>query len=165
MFGLSVFFVPIFAAVPLTATAPALIIVGAFMMGPAGAMDWDNFKESLPAFLVIAVMPLTYSIANGVVAGLLSYGVISAFTKSMGSVNLPKMGLNEPMLSGATSPIDQLRSGSVSAVTSPHAMVRDPSKLSTGSFGGLSALAGQTPSETSPQATPEQGGFSLYPKL
>ena len=40
LFGLALFFVPVFAAVPLTATAPALIIVGAFMMGPAGAMDW-----------------------------------------------------------------------------------------------------------------------------
>ena len=73
LFSISVFFVPILAAVPLTATAPALIIVGAFMMGPAGAMDWDNFKESLPAFLTIAVMPLTYSIANGVVAGLAAH--------------------------------------------------------------------------------------------
>ena len=42
----------------------------------AGAMDWDNFKESLPAYLTISLMPLTYSIANGVVAGMVAFAVI-----------------------------------------------------------------------------------------
>ena len=53
------------------------------MMGPAGAMDWDNFRESLPAFLTIAVMPLTDSIANGVVAGLISYAIVAFCTGTL----------------------------------------------------------------------------------
>jgi len=83
LFLLSLPFLPIFAAVPLTATAPCCIIVGAFMMGPAGAMDWDDLRFSLPAFLTITVMPMTYSIANGVVAGLVAHFILNVFSVSL----------------------------------------------------------------------------------
>ena len=160
-FSLSVWFVPIFSAVPLTATAPALVIVGAFMMGPAGAMDWDNFKESLPAYLTIAVMPLTYSIANGVVAGMVAFGLIELFTTPLlaqwfgGLVARAKgrEGLHQP-LTGTTS-IHDMRS--VSASSSPHAMVRPPSMTARPSFNGLSALGGKA---ASPSTSPSSDCYS-----
>ena len=140
LFALSIFFVPILAAVPQTATAPALIIVGAFMMGPAGAMDWDNFRESLPAFLTIAVMPLTYSIANGVVAGLVSYAILA---------------LCSGTLAGAlTASTEGDAGGATSASSSAHAVVRDPAMRANGSFGGLSSLGGTASPNRSYQASP-----------
>ena len=160
MFALSVFFVPIFAAVPITATAPALIIVGAFMMGPAGAMNWDDFKESLPAFLTITVMPLTYSIANGVVAGLFSYLVLALFT---GERRLPQStvgggggggGLSEPLKGGAPKRPGESPAGS-SAAESPHAVVRDVRLAHKNSFNGLSSLA----TKASPSSTPSPQQF------
>ena len=148
-FTLSIFFVPIFAAVPTTATAPALVIVGCFMTGPAGAMDWDNFKESLPAYLTIAVMPLTYSIANGVAAGLVSYAALAAFSATATAVHtlihtrtgrVGRTPLSEP-LTGAEREIRLNGSHGSSASLSPHAMVREPLRVSErkASFNGLSA--------------------------
>ncbi|KAL1499284.1 hypothetical protein AB1Y20_011493 [Prymnesium parvum] len=172
MFSLSVFFVPVFAAVPTTATAPALIVVGAFMMGPAGAMDWDNFKESLPAFLTISVMPLTYSIANGVVAGLVTYTVLELLVDPLAFLRC--RSADSPLLAAPLHPKaggEKLASLASSAASSPHAMVRDPTDKRTGSFGGLAALGGLSPS-VSPQVTTTwtvSGGAyqapSVYPTL
>lgn len=76
LFALSTFFVPVFTAVPASATAPALIVVGAMMMVGAREITWDRIDESVPAFLTIAAMPFTYSIANGIVLGIVSYAAI-----------------------------------------------------------------------------------------
>jgi len=73
LFVLALFFTPIFAAIPAAATAPALLTVGALMMQGARNIEWARFDEALPAFLTIAVMPFTYSIANGIVFGVVSY--------------------------------------------------------------------------------------------
>lgn len=80
LFLLSLFFTPVFTVVPAAATAPALIVVGALMMGSVRDVDWNGIDEGLPAFLTIAAMPLTYSIANGIVFGLLAYVVIKLFS-------------------------------------------------------------------------------------
>lgn len=76
LFFLSLFLTPIFVAVPGIATAPALIVVGALMMRGAKDLDWLRADEAIPAFLTMIGMPLTYSIANGITFGIVSYVVI-----------------------------------------------------------------------------------------
>ncbi len=73
LFGIAIFFAPIFLLVPGAATAPALILVGLFMMSPVKDIEWGDVTEGLPAFLTLIMMPLTYSIAEGIVWGMLSY--------------------------------------------------------------------------------------------
>jgi AGZA family xanthine/uracil permease-like MFS transporter len=76
LFFLSLFLTPIFVAVPGIATAPALIVVGALMMRGARDLDWTRADEAIPAFLTMTGMPLTYSIANGITFGIVSYVAI-----------------------------------------------------------------------------------------
>lgn len=76
----AIFLSPLAAAVPAVATAPVLIIVGALMMSHLGKIDWDDYRESIPAFLTIIGMPLTYSIANGISFGIISYTLINALS-------------------------------------------------------------------------------------
>ncbi|QXM05274.1 NCS2 family permease [Crassaminicella indica] len=73
LFLASVVFAPIFTAVPPQATAAVLILVGMFMMSPILKINFDDFTEAIPAFLTIIMMPLTYSIAEGLVFGVISY--------------------------------------------------------------------------------------------
>jgi len=73
MFFLSLFLAPLFLVVPSAATAPALVIVGLFMMTPITKIDFNDFTESLPAFLTMVMMPLSYSIADGIIFGVVSY--------------------------------------------------------------------------------------------
>lgn len=80
LFALAMFFWPLVGAVPSAATAPALILVGALMMQGIKDIEWDDIGEGLPAFLTIVVMPFTFSIANGVAFGIISYAVISLFS-------------------------------------------------------------------------------------
>jgi len=79
LFLLSLFFAPIFLLVPGAATAPALIIVGLFMMAPIKEIELGDYTEAIPAYLTILMMPLSYSIAEGLVFGMISYVVIKAF--------------------------------------------------------------------------------------
>jgi AGZA family xanthine/uracil permease-like MFS transporter len=76
MFLLSLFLTPLFASVPAVATAPALIIVGALMTKGARDLDWAHIDEAVPAFLTVTSMPFTYSIANGISLGIVSYLLI-----------------------------------------------------------------------------------------
>lgn len=76
LFILALFFTPLAGLIPDAATAPALIIVGALMMESVRHIEFDDFTESLPAFLTIALMPFTYSIANGISAGLVMYPLL-----------------------------------------------------------------------------------------
>lgn len=80
LFLIALFFAPVFTMVPAAATAPALILVGFFMMSPILNIDFDNYTESIPAFVTIIVMPLTYSIAEGIVFGMLSYVLLKVLT-------------------------------------------------------------------------------------
>ena len=76
LFLVSPIFAPLIAIVPKFATAPALIIVGVFMMREIKGIDFEDFSSAIPAFLTIVIMPLTYSIANGIMFGFISYPII-----------------------------------------------------------------------------------------
>lgn len=69
----ALFFAPIFLAIPAAATAPVLVLVGLMMMGAVVKIDFNNYSESVPAFICVIMMPLTYSISDGIVLGHLSY--------------------------------------------------------------------------------------------
>ncbi len=88
LFLIALFFAPIFTMVPAAATAPALILVGFFMMSPILKIDFDNFTESIPAFVTIIVMPLTYSIAEGIVFGMLSFVFLKILTGKVKDVSV-----------------------------------------------------------------------------
>jgi adenine/guanine/hypoxanthine permease len=79
LFLLALFFIPLVTAVPALATAPALIIVGTLMMAGARELDWNQMDEAIPAFLTVIVMPLTYSIANGITIGIVTYVLLKLF--------------------------------------------------------------------------------------
>jgi adenine/guanine/hypoxanthine permease len=76
LFLCTLFFAPIVQAIPAIATAPALILVGALMMGALTEVEWSNPGEAIPAFLTVVVIPLSYSIANGLAFGITSYAVL-----------------------------------------------------------------------------------------
>ena len=71
---------PIAAIVPEAATARALIIVGSLMMAVISKIKWDAPDESIPAFLTMISVPLTFSIANGLAIGFISYPLVKAFS-------------------------------------------------------------------------------------
>lgn len=73
MFFIALFLSPVFLMVPGAATAPALILVGSFMLSPIVKINFDDITESIPVFLTIIMMPLTYSIAEGIVFGMISW--------------------------------------------------------------------------------------------
>ncbi len=76
MFALALVLSPLFGMIPGAATAPALILVGLFMMSPIKEIDLDDFTEAIPAFLTIVMMPFAYSIAEGIVFGMVSYVIL-----------------------------------------------------------------------------------------
>ena len=76
-FAVALFFSPLFLAIPSAATAPILVIVGLFMMNPIKNIDFDNYAESIPAFITIIMMPLAYSISDGILLGMISYVVLN----------------------------------------------------------------------------------------
>lgn len=80
MFLLSLFFAPLFTLIPAAATAPALVIVGLFMMSPIKQINFEDYTESIPAFLTIIMMPFSGSIAEGIVFGMISYVVLKVVT-------------------------------------------------------------------------------------
>ena len=77
LFLLALFFAPLVGHVPAVATAPVLVIVGVFMMEPVTRIDFTDYAEAVPAFLTIAAMPLTYSISEGIAAGMLSWTLLA----------------------------------------------------------------------------------------
>lgn len=87
LFLISLFFAPLVGLVPGFATAPALIIVGALMMAEVVNVKFTDITESLPAFLTIIMMPLTYSIANGFAFGFTSYALLKVFSGRMKEVS------------------------------------------------------------------------------
>lgn len=76
LFLLALFLAPIFGIIPGAATAPALILVGLSMMSSVLKVDFDDYTEAIPAFLAIIMMPIAYSIAEGIVFGMVSYAVL-----------------------------------------------------------------------------------------
>ena len=78
LFALALLFSPIFLAIPGAATAPALVIVGVMMMSPVAKIDWEDYSESIPAFITILMMPVAYSISDGILLGVISYALLNA---------------------------------------------------------------------------------------
>ena len=76
-FAIALLFSPLFLSIPSAATAPALIIVGLLMLEPIVKIPFDDFTESIPAFICIIMMPLTYSISNGILLGMIAYVLIN----------------------------------------------------------------------------------------
>jgi AGZA family xanthine/uracil permease-like MFS transporter len=80
LFLASVFVTPLVGAIPAAATAPALILVGVLRMSHAAAIDWENPRHAIPAFLTMAAIPYTFSIANGLSLGFISYAALQLLT-------------------------------------------------------------------------------------
>lgn len=78
LFLAAMFLTPLYEVVPIEAAAPALVVVGAMMIGQVRDIDFSKFQVALPAFLTIVVMPFTYSIANGIGVGFIAWVVIGA---------------------------------------------------------------------------------------
>ena len=80
LFLLAIFVAPLVGAIPDFATAPALILVGALMLGGISSVDWNDPRIAIPAFLTLITIPLTYSIATGLSFGLISFAVLEIVT-------------------------------------------------------------------------------------
>lgn len=76
-FALALFFSPLFLSVPGAATAPALIVVGVLMMEPIRNIDFNDATEAVPSFITLVMMPLAYSISDGILLGMISYVIIN----------------------------------------------------------------------------------------
>jgi AGZA family xanthine/uracil permease-like MFS transporter len=79
LFLLGLFFAPFFSAIPSAATAPALMIVGALMIGPIANIDWRDYSEVIPAFAVIVLMSFTYNLGVGMCGGFVLYPLCKVF--------------------------------------------------------------------------------------
>ncbi|MCX7911016.1 MAG: NCS2 family permease, partial [Endomicrobia bacterium] len=80
LFLISLFFWPLATAIPKEATAPALVVVGLMMLEPMLKINFEDITESLPAFLAFIIMPFTYSIAHGLIFGIISYTLLKILT-------------------------------------------------------------------------------------
>jgi AGZA family xanthine/uracil permease-like MFS transporter len=80
LFLLALFFFPVFNIIPVIATAPVLVIVGLFMIGPIQSINLEDYTEAIPAFLTIIFMPLTLSISEGIMVGMTSFVLLKVFT-------------------------------------------------------------------------------------
>lgn len=77
---LMLFFSPLALTVPSAATAPALVFVGVLMIKTLKRINWDDISEAVPAFITLLMMPLTYSIANGIALGIITYPIVKLFS-------------------------------------------------------------------------------------
>lgn len=78
-FFISLFFTPLLSSVPPWAVGPSLVIVGVLTMKVMKDIDWDNMKEGIPAFVTMILMPLIYSILNGIIGGIGVYACLSLY--------------------------------------------------------------------------------------
>ncbi len=83
-FLLSLFFAPLFLAIPAAATGPALVIVGVMMCANTVGIDWDDLTEAIPAFVTMLMMPLSYSISDGIMLGTVMYVLMKVATGKKG---------------------------------------------------------------------------------
>jgi AGZA family xanthine/uracil permease-like MFS transporter len=72
-FAITLLFSPLFLSIPSAATAPVLVLVGLLMIEPIRNIDFSDYTESIPAFICIIAMPLTYSISDGILMGMIAY--------------------------------------------------------------------------------------------
>jgi len=87
MFAVALFVAPVVGAIPASATAPALIVVGSLMMTAIGELDWKDPEVSIPGFLTMLAIPLTYSIANGLAFGFIAYTLLKIARGKFREVN------------------------------------------------------------------------------
>lgn len=87
-FIIALFFAPLFLSIPAAATTPVLVIVGLFMLSPIKGINLDDYAESIPAFITIIMMPLAYSISDGILCGLISYVAINALCGNFKKINI-----------------------------------------------------------------------------
>ena len=78
-FAIALFFSPLFLSIPAAATAPVLIIVGLMMLEPVKNIEFNDFSEGIPAFVCIIMMPLAYSISDGILIGMICYTIFNLF--------------------------------------------------------------------------------------
>jgi AGZA family xanthine/uracil permease-like MFS transporter len=100
-FFISIFFAPIFASIPPWATGCVLVLVGSMMVQAVTDINWKYLGDSVPAFVTIAIMPFTYSIADGLIAGICLYILINTLVwviekVSGGRIVPPNKELKEP---------------------------------------------------------------------
>jgi AGZA family xanthine/uracil permease-like MFS transporter len=94
------FFSPLAELVPSIATAPVLILVGVFMAGPLNRINWSDLEEAIPAFLTLVLIPLTYSLTQGLVYGMLAYTLIQLLKGKKVSISLIVIDLFSIVLLG-----------------------------------------------------------------
>ncbi len=87
-FIIALFFAPLFLSIPAAATTPVLVIVGLFMLSPIKDINLEDYAESIPAFITIIMMPLAYSISDGILCGLISYVAINALCGNFKKINI-----------------------------------------------------------------------------
>lgn len=87
-FAVALFFSPLFLSIPSAATAPALVLVGLMMMESVTKIDFTDFSEALPAFICIITMPLTYSISNGILIGMITYVLMNMICGNFKKITL-----------------------------------------------------------------------------
>ncbi|MBR4233205.1 MAG: NCS2 family permease [Bacteroidales bacterium] len=88
-FALALLFTPIFKAIPSAATAPALVLVGVMMMPSIARIHWGNYCKAIPAFLTIILMPLCYSISDGILIGVIAYVAMHALSGKFKEISIP----------------------------------------------------------------------------
>lgn len=93
-FAVALFFAPLFLAIPAGATAPVLVIVGLFMTSPIKNIDMENYSVAIPAFITMIMMPLTYSIADGIMLGLIAYTLLHMADWSDVKGNIARISLS-----------------------------------------------------------------------
>lgn len=87
-FALALFFAPLFLSIPAQATAPALVLVGVMMMNDIRNVDFSNYLTAIPCFVCIAFMPLTYSISDGILMGLITWVILHVASGKFKQVNV-----------------------------------------------------------------------------
>jgi len=87
-FAIALLFSPVFLAIPSAATGAVLVIVGVMMMSPIRNIDWNDYSEAIPAFVTAVMMPLSYSIAPGIMLGMITYVVIKALTGKIKNISV-----------------------------------------------------------------------------
>ena len=87
-FAIALMFSPLFLAIPGAATGPVLFIVGVMMASPVRDIDWSDYSEAIPAFVTLLLMPLAYSISDGIMLGMITYTVLNALSGKLKKVSV-----------------------------------------------------------------------------
>ena len=87
-FAIALMFSPLFLAIPGAATGPVLFIVGVMMASPVRDIDWSDYSEAIPAFVTMLLMPLAYSISDGIMLGMITYTVLNALSGKLKKVSV-----------------------------------------------------------------------------